>query len=158
MIQVSKTNITQIVKSQPLKVSFAKIGMIIEDTPEVATTDRKGTTKLHYEAAPRITFAAKIVPMSEANPDMLEMHIGVSMSAGKDQFSKKIGRKIASERASKCPVLIVQCLESEVFPLFHKTVERLIPVILETKETMCDSEPLVHKMSLEGVLNEETAD
>lgn len=158
IIQVSKTNIIQTIKSQPMKVSFAKVGMIIEDTPEEASKDRTGTTKSYYEVAPRITFAAKIVPMSEANPDMLEMHIGVAMSSGKDQFSKKVGRKIASERASKCPILIVQVLESELFPLFHKTVERLTPVVLETKETMCGSDPLVQSMSLEEVLNEQTPD
>lgn len=161
VIRVEEITTHKVLKSTPLKVSYAKIGMIIEGEDYALVETRKSKSRTYYEDAPRITFAGKIIPMTngEVNSDMVEIHVGASMTKGQNHFNRKRGRDTAAGRAEGCPLLIIQCLESEVFGVFHKAVERLTPVVLDTEELMCTTEePHVEKMSLTEILEEETAD
>jgi len=156
VVQVTERSHVTITKTQPLNVTYTKVGRIIEDIDFVdESTLDKIKVRTYFEDAPRISFAGKIVHQT---PENVEIHIGVAMTKGANYFSRRKGRDIAKSRANNCPVIIIYCLTSEIAGVFHKAVEKLIPVIKDTEQTMCLTDPLREVMSLESILNEETPD
>ena len=159
MLIVSETIQITRQKTAPFSVSYQKDGVHVLDNinSSPADTEQETFTRQHMEDAPRLSFAGVIQQKVEANPDMVEVHVGVSMTKGHNKFDRKKGRKISLQRALNCPILIIYCLESEALGVFHKAVERLTPVVISTKETMCGT-PHEEHMSLNEILAEETAD